>query len=138
MTARNKKQEVIQDLIFIENKEKTMAFRKGKSGNPGGRPKKKPEDYDLEMACKDMTPQAFETLACIMEKGEIERNRMIAAQMIIERAHGKPRQITEFNGSINNGTVMSDIERAARISALLATAKARMDAVKKAEKQLKG
>jgi hypothetical protein len=77
-------------------------FRKGKSGNPGGRPKKRPEDYDLELACKGKTPQAFETLVSIMEHSEIERNRLLAVQMIIERAHGKPRQTTEITGK--NGT----------------------------------
>jgi hypothetical protein len=73
-----------------------MKFSKGRSGNPGGRPRKRPEDYDLEQACRGKTPKALETLVEVMLHGEVERNRLSAALSIIERGFGKPRQPTSI------------------------------------------
>lgn len=66
------------------------AFVKGQSGNPGGRPKKTPEQFELEAACKAKTPDALAVIESIMLNGENERNRLAAAQAIIERAYGRP------------------------------------------------
>jgi hypothetical protein len=73
-------------------------FEPGKSGNPGGRPKKTAEEIDLIEACKAKVPEALEVIASIMVKGSNERNRLAAAQAIIERAHGKPVQPVESSG----------------------------------------
>lgn len=70
-------------------------FKKGISGNPGGRPKKTAEEFDLIAACKDKTPAALTTIENIMVNGETEKNRLTAAQIIIERAYGKPKQEVE-------------------------------------------
>lgn len=69
-----------------------MKFQRGKSGNPSGRPKKTEEDYNLEAAARGKAPAAMETLLTIMEHGENERNRMSAAQYILERGFGKAAQ----------------------------------------------
>lgn len=68
------------------------AFTKGKSGNPGGRPAKTVEELDLIAACKEKTPEALGVILHVMNFGEQEKNRMMAAQSIIERAYGKPVQ----------------------------------------------
>ena len=68
------------------------AFKKGQSGNPGGRKKRTPEEFELIRACKDKTPAALDVIEKIMVSGENERNRLAAAQAIIERAYGKPTQ----------------------------------------------
>lgn len=85
------------------------AFAPGKSANPGGRPKKTPEELDLIAACKAKTPSALAVIVEIMENGEKEATRLQAAQSIIERAYGKPVQPTDL--SLSGGLVFSVIER---------------------------
>ena len=86
-----------------ENRPKTdrkapkTAFKAGKSGNPGGRPKLTVEVLDLVAACKNKTPDALAVLERIMMNGESERNQMAAAMAIIERGHGKPIQPTTLS-----------------------------------------
>ena len=75
-----------------------MPFEKGKSGNPGGRVKRTQEELDLIDACKKRTPDALNVIGSIMEHGENERNRLSAAQYIIDRAYGKAVQQTELTG----------------------------------------
>jgi hypothetical protein len=70
----------------------TNGFKKGKSGNPGGRPKRTPEELDVVAACKAKTQDALETLEHIMQNGQSEKARLSAALAIIERAYGKPVQ----------------------------------------------
>lgn len=73
------------------------AFKKGVSGNPGGRPKRTEQELDLIAACKDRTPAALAVIETIMLEGENERNKLAAAQAIIERAYGKPKETVEAN-----------------------------------------
>lgn len=87
-----------------ENRQKTdrkppkTAFKPGISGNPGGRPKRTEQEFELIAACKDKTPEALAVLESIMANGENERNRITAALAIIERAHGKAVQPTTLSG----------------------------------------
>ena len=67
-------------------------FVKGVTGNPGGRPKRTPEELDLVAACKAKTPAALIVIENIMKNGENERNKLAAATAIIDRAYGKPTQ----------------------------------------------
>lgn len=75
-----------------------MTFKKGQSGNPGGRAKKTQEELDLIEACKKRVPAALEVIGHIMENGENERNRLSAAEYLIDRAYGKAVQQTELTG----------------------------------------
>lgn len=74
-------------------------FAKGQTGNPGGRPKKTQEEYDLIAACKAKTPDALDVIERVMRTSDNERNQLAAAMAIIERAWGKPVQPTETEHS---------------------------------------
>lgn len=67
-------------------------FQKGQSGNPAGRPKKTQEEYAQEAACREKAPEALNVLLAIMEGSDNERNKLQAAQAILDRGYGKPRQ----------------------------------------------
>jgi len=64
-------------------------FKKGRSGNPGGRPKRTPEEIDLIEACKQKTPEALAVIESLMHEGSNERVQLAAAAFIIERGWGK-------------------------------------------------
>lgn len=76
------------------------AFRKGVSGNPGGRPKRTQEELDLIAACKEKTHRALAVIEDIMERGDSDKVRLSAALAIIERAWGKPEQPVDHRGSV--------------------------------------
>ena len=67
-------------------------FKKGVSGNPSGRPKKTKAQYDLEAACKKVSPEAVETILKIMRRNDMPKLQLDAAKYIVDRGYGKPRQ----------------------------------------------
>ena len=72
-------------------------FQKGKSGNPGGRPK---ELKGLQLAARKITPLALRRLRGLLESKETGEQALIsAAQAVMDRAYGKPAQaITGADG----------------------------------------
>ncbi len=71
-------------------------FEKGKSGNPGGRPKRTPEEVELSEACRAKTPEALGTILQLMEESNNDRVRLAAAQYVIERGWGKAPERIEL------------------------------------------
>lgn len=66
-----------------------MPFKKGKSGNPRGRPK---EDNEVKaLACKH-TREAIERLVFWM-RSDNPKASVSAAVSILDRGHGKPAQM---------------------------------------------
>jgi Family of unknown function (DUF5681) len=67
-----------------------MPFKKGKSGNPGGRPKVVAEVKELARA---HTREAIETLVSIMTNSKAAAAaRVSAANALLDRGYGKPPQ----------------------------------------------
>lgn len=70
-------------------------FTKGKSGNPGGRPK----DYPgFREAMRDMGPLAVKQLRLIFKSGS-EESRLSAAKFVLEMGWGKAAQAVQLTGS---------------------------------------
>ena len=65
-------------------------FKKGQSGNPGGRPKVIAEVKDL---AREYTSEAIETLVSIMTNPKsAPAARVSAANSLLDRGYGKPPQ----------------------------------------------
>jgi len=71
------------------------AYKPGQSGNPGGRPKRTQQEYNLIAACVSKTPEAMETILSLMHSADKDSVKLAAATYIVEWGHGKPRQWTE-------------------------------------------
>ena len=68
-------------------------FQKGKSGNPGGRPRKAIGDLSAE--ARRYAKMALDTLVEILQQGE-ERNRLVAAKELLDRGYGRPIQAVDM------------------------------------------
>jgi len=71
-----------------------MPFEKGKSGNPGGRPK---ENNEVKELARKHSKEAINRLVFWM-KGEDARVSVSASIALLDRGHGKPMQSTEITG----------------------------------------
>ena len=69
-------------------------FQKGKSGNPGGRPKKAPELVEIEGLARELAPEAIEKLAEWMRSDNAKAS-VSAANALLDRGFGKARQQIE-------------------------------------------
>lgn len=72
------------------------SWPKGVSGNPGGRPKLTPEEIDAIALARSFTPDAVRVLHEIAtNKTANERARVTAAEALIDRIYGKPKEFNE-------------------------------------------
>ena len=71
-----------------------MPFKKGKSGNPGGRPK---EAAEVKAAARSHGLAAIDKLVELMN-GDDNRISVTAAQAILDRGFGKPSQSMTLSG----------------------------------------
>lgn len=87
--------------MLMDNDSKPRApkgqFQKGRSGNPGGRPKK---NGDVVAAAREHTATAIHTLAHLMQHAESEATRAQGARILLERGWGAPTQYIEQNTTL--------------------------------------
>ena len=91
-------------------------FKKGASGNPGGRPK---ADTSLRDLAREHTAEAVAALVTIMRsKKAAAASRVSAAIALLDRGHGRPVQAMEHNVPAieKNLPEMSMLEVARRIA----------------------
>ncbi len=72
-------------------------FRKGVSGNPGGR-KPDAELADVKAKAREHASDALDALVKIATKGKSESARVSAAEAILNRGYGKPAQAVTGEG----------------------------------------
>lgn len=80
-----------------------MPFKKGQSGNPGGRPKR--HIGDLSKEARRYATLALGVLVEIARKG-VERNRLAAATALLDRGYGRPVQALDL---ITMGRKLSEL-----------------------------
>lgn len=91
-------------------------FQKGRSGNPGGRPK---AIKDVEAAAREHTPLAMKALADICGDGKAPpAARVASATALLDRAWGKPIA-RNINANVSDTRHLSDAELEAIIAAEL-------------------
>jgi hypothetical protein len=76
-------------------------FKKGESGNPGGRPKVIAE---LRALARAYAPDAIKELARLAIKAKSEMARMAAIRELLDRGYGKAQQIVENEDDLSNKT----------------------------------
>jgi len=71
-----------------------VKFRKGQSGNPGGRPKVLGE---LQELARQHAPMIIVELARLALKAKSETARIAAIRELLDRGYGRPRQTMEVS-----------------------------------------
>lgn len=88
---------------------KAGTFRKGQSGNPGGRPKLIGHVRELAQA---YTEGAIRTLAEIMLNVKANpTSRAMAAQALLDRGWGKPSQQIDHTGKLSLEQLIAGAEK---------------------------
>src|SRR5271154_2422298 len=71
-----------------------MGWRKGQSGNPGGRPKAR---IDLQALARQRTPEAIATLVRIMRNTKNLMAAKGAAEILLAYGYGRPQNVVTFD-----------------------------------------
>ena len=76
-------------------------FKKGESGNPGGRPRVIAE---LRALARAHAPDAIKELARLAIKAKSEAARVAAIRELLDRGYGKAQQMVENEDDLSNKT----------------------------------
>lgn len=86
-----------------------MAFKKGKSGNPGGRPK---EVEGLKRMIREKSKDGadfIKRLYTIADDAEEDRDKINAIKILLEYGFGKPSQDVDLHGTGEDGGVVIQV-----------------------------
>jgi hypothetical protein len=85
----------------------------GQSGNPGGRPRKTPEQREIEELARSKSRAAVLRLAAIIRDGK-DSDAIRACEAILARAWGRPeqRQESEVKGGLSFQLIVGPPEKA--------------------------
>ena len=72
----------------VECRKENGQFKRGFSGNPGGRPK---DEYRVAELARSYTVEAVETLVDLMRHSRDDRVRGTASQALLDRGWGKAK-----------------------------------------------
>jgi hypothetical protein len=91
-----------------------LKFRKGQSGNPGGRPKVLGEVQELG---RQHAPTVIVELARLALKAKNETARIAAIRELLDRGYGRPRQAMEVSIPADNPLqlLLDEIDARSRI-----------------------
>jgi hypothetical protein len=81
--------------------ENLKPFKKGESGNPNGRPKKLPQLDELLSNILGEEKDGITAAEAILKalRAKATKGDIRAAEVLLDRAYGKPKQTTELTGS---------------------------------------
>ena len=89
-----------------KRKSNATSFRKGQSGNPGGRKKRTQEEKDALEMIRKLAPQAVERLREILEDPRVKTSDLLRAiEIVFDRTFGK-----EDINRRDNGLLLSLVE----------------------------
>ena len=91
-----------------------MKFRKGQSGNPGGRPKVL---GDVQELARQHAPTVIVELARLALRAKSETARIAAIRELLDRGYGRPRQAMEVSLPADNPLqqLLDEIDARSRI-----------------------
>ena len=93
---------------------KKLKFRKGQSGNPGGRPKVL---GDVQELARQHAPTVIVELARLALRAKSETARIAAIRELLDRGYGRPRQAMEVSVPADNPLqlLLDEIDARSRI-----------------------
>ena len=80
----------------VECRKENGQFKRGFSGNPGGRPK---DEYKVVELARSYTVEAVETLVDLMRHSRDDRVRGTASQALLDRGWGKAKVEVATSGA---------------------------------------
>jgi len=99
-----------------------MAWAKGQSGNPGGRPRKSEEQQRFERRCREWAELfALDKLKKAADSDK-PSEAIAAIKEILDRGFGKAEAISYVEASVTDRTSPSPAELAAELGALISEA----------------